>query len=123
MIDRRLPLEPGLLDHRVMVQRATDGVDAAGAPTASWVSIGTFSMGRESIKGMERVQAGFAQSSYDARWTMHYRADMDPDLVDVPKKRRLVFRGRVQEIVAAQHLGRQQGIELTTKATTQEPAA
>lgn len=122
MNDRRLPLEPGHLDRRVLIQRATDGVDVAGAPVPSWSTLATVWMGRESIRGMERVQAGFAQSSYDARWLMHYREDMDPDAVDVPKDRRLVFGGRVQEIVGAQHLGRREGIELTTKATTQEPA-
>jgi hypothetical protein len=53
---------------------------------------------------------------------MYYRADMDPDLVDVPKARRLVFGGRVHDIAAAQHLGRREGIELSTKATTQVPA-
>lgn len=123
MNDRRLPIEPGHLDQRVLVQRAVNGEDGAGAPLSSWSVLGTFPMGRELIRGMERVQAGFTQSSYDARWLMHYRADMDPDLVDVPKDRRLVFRGRVQEIVTAQHLGRRDGIELTTKATTQEPTS
>lgn len=123
MYDKRLPIEPGHLDRRVVIQQAVSTSDSAGAPLSSWSTLGTVWMGRESIRGMERVQAGFAQSSYDARWLMHYRADMDPDVVDVPKDRRLVFGGRVQEIVGAQHLGRKQGIELTTKASTQEAAS
>ena len=121
MIDRRLPIEPGHLDRRVTIQQATNGVDEAGAPLQVWTTLArSVPMGCEAIRGMERVQAGMAQSAYDARWTMHYRADMDPELVDVPKDRRLVFRGRVHEIVAAQHLGRKAGIELTVRATTQE---
>lgn len=120
MIDRRLPIEPGHLDRRVTIQQATNGVDEAGAPLQTWTTLATVWMGRDHIRGMERVQAGMAQSAYDARWLMHYRADMDPDLVDVPKDRRLVFGGRVHEIVGAQHVGRKQGIELTVRATTQE---
>jgi hypothetical protein len=49
---------------------------------------------------------------------MHYRADMDPELIDVPKKRRLKFQGRVHNIVHAEHVGRKDGIELTTSAQT-----
>lgn len=110
MIDRRLPIEPGHLDRRVTIQQATNGVDEAGAPLQVWTTLATVWMGRDHIRGMERVQAGMAQSAYDARWLMHYRADMDPDLVDVPKDRRLVFGGRVHEIVGAQHVGRKQGL-------------
>lgn len=87
-----------------------------------WTNIGAEFMGREPLKGMERLQAGQIASRYDSRWLMPYRADMDPDLVDVPKDRRLVFGGRVQEIVSAQHVGRKEGVELTTMATTKVPA-
>jgi head-tail adaptor len=70
------------------------------------------------LRGAERMQAAALASSYDARWIMHYRADMDPELIDVPKKRRLKFQGRVHNIVHAEHVGRKDGIELTTSAQT-----
>ena len=45
-----------------------------------------------------------------------YRADMDPDLIDVPKVRRLLYKGRVYDIVAATLLSRQEGVEVETLA-------
>lgn len=122
MNDKRTPIEPGHLDRRVTVQQAVESVGSSGMPVQTWSLLAVVPMGRESLKGMERLQAGQIASRYDSRWLMPYRADMDPDAVDVAKDRRLVFGGRVQEIVSAQHVGRKEGIELTTMATTKEPA-
>jgi hypothetical protein len=41
---------------------------------------------------------------------------MDPDLLDVPKRRRLVYKGRTYDIVAAGQIGRNEGVELLTLA-------
>lgn len=121
MYDKRTPIEPGHLDRRVTIQQATESVGSSGMPVQTWTALDDAWMGRESLKGMERLQAGQVASRYDSRWLMHYRADMDPDAVDVPKARRLVLGGRVQEIVAAQQIGRKEGIELTTMSTTKAP--
>jgi len=121
MNDKRTPIEPGHLDRRVTIQQAAESVGSSGMPVQAWTTLSTVWMGRELLRGMERLQAGQIASRYDSRWLMPYRSDMDPDAVDVPKDRRLVFGGRVQEIVAAQHVGRKEGIELTTMSTTKAP--
>jgi SPP1 family predicted phage head-tail adaptor len=118
MFDKRTPIEPGLLDRLVTVQELTESVGTSGFPVETWADMADVWMGRSSLKGMERIQAGQLAARYDARWMMHYRADMDPDLVDVPKKRRLLFQGRYHDVVDAQHIGRKEGVEVSTIAST-----
>lgn len=43
---------------------------------------------------------------------------MDPDLVDVPKKRRLSYQGRIYDITSASVEGRKEAIRLTTLASS-----
>lgn len=50
-------------------------------------------------------------------WKIDYRSDMDPELVAVPKVRRLVTPdGRIHNIVAAEVVGRREAIKLFTSA-------
>jgi hypothetical protein len=67
------------------------------------------------IKGGERWIANQLSAPADTQWEMGYVASMDPDLLDVPKRRRLLYQGRVYDIVAAEMIGRREGIELLTK--------
>ena len=53
---------------------------------------------------------------------MSYIASMDPELVDVPKLRRLVYQGRTYEIVHAAMIGRREGIEFLTIASSKAGA-
>jgi hypothetical protein len=48
-------------------------------------------------------------------WTVPYRTDLDPDLVDVLKLRRLTYAGGVYDIVEASLVGRRDQIRLTTR--------
>lgn len=111
-------MEPGDRDRRVTIQYRRDGTSTTDFPVDDWDTTRsrTVWMGRADLRGAEKLAATGVQASYDARWTMGYREDMDPDLVDVPKGRRLVYQGRVLDIVWAQHIGRKDGIELGTIA-------
>jgi hypothetical protein len=72
------------------------------------------------VGGRERMIFANSQiaAAFDARWQINYRLDMDPDLVDVAKLRRIVHRGRVHDIVSAAQIGRREGIEILTVAST-----
>lgn len=118
MADLRGFMSAGERDRLVTIQQVADSDGASGFPVETWTTLALAWMGRVPIRGVERVQAGQIQARYDARWVMSYRADMDPDEVDVPKTRRLVYEGRSHDIVHAEHIGRKQGIELTTMAST-----
>ena len=113
-----VPLDPGALDQRVTIQYRVDGVSESGFPVEDWTTTAsrTVFMARVPLSGMERVAAQQVSAKYDTRFVMHYREDMDPDLVDVAKDRRLVFQGRVFNITGAQQLGAKAAVELTAVA-------
>jgi SPP1 family predicted phage head-tail adaptor len=78
---------------------------------------------RQDVQGFERYRAAQTSAASDVRWEINYRLDMDPERIDVPKTRRLIYRGRVYNIVAASMLGRRRGVELWTQVSTKLVAA
>lgn len=119
---RRGEVEPGLRDRVVTIQQTstTDAADASsGAPVQAWTTlVAGMPASKTDVSGWERFQQNQISARYDQRWVINYRADMDPDLVDVPKVRRLLVGSRVLEIVAASEIGRREGIELLTLGST-----
>jgi len=114
---RATRLDAGQRDQLVTIEAATDGVDTEWAPTETWTTlVSQMPAARYGTQGWERLTADQMTARYDARWEMNYRSDMDPDLVDVPKARRLVCRGRTHDIVSAAIIGRKAGLELLTIA-------
>lgn len=113
---RSLPIDPGERDRRVTIQQrsSADDVGEAGEPVETWSDLANCFMRRIDIHGTERLQASQLSAPYNTRWEMNYRADMDPDLVDVAQLRRLVYKGRVYDIVHGALINRQDGIELAT---------
>lgn len=110
-----IPLDPGALDQRVTIQYRTDGVSESGfGQVDDWTTTTsrTVWMARVPVTLREKVTAQQVSASADLRFVMHYRADMDPDLVDVAKDRRLVFQGRVFNITGAEPMGAKAAITL-----------
>lgn len=112
-------LAAGQRTRRVTIQQrsATDAKGASGRPVETWTTLAVEYMSRMDLRADER----FAQTSQlsaftDTQWHMPYRADMDPELVNVPKLRRLSYEGRIYDITTATRIGDKQGIELTTLA-------
>lgn len=113
------PMEPGERDWIVELQQLTqpDQADDSGAPEENWTTlVAQMPAAKYDVNGQERFAAQQLSASYDTRWEINYRADMDPELVVVAKVRRLVHRGRVHDIVAATMIGRREGVELLTLA-------
>lgn len=111
-----MALNAGALIHRVTIQRLTDGVDTSGAPTETPARLCDAWMARETVSGMEKFASNQLSASSVLRWTMRYQPNMDPDLIDVPKSRRLLYQHRAYDITEAQTLDRKAGIVLTTLA-------
>lgn len=113
-------IDIGLLVHQVTIQRRTKGVDASGAPLETWSDVCTAAMGKltegQVQKGGETYRADQLSAQVVTRWVMRHHEAMDPDAVDVCADRRLVYRGRVYDIVQAETMDRQQGIRLRTIA-------
>lgn len=112
-------MEPGQRDRRVTIQQrpAADASETSGFPVdGPWTTLVSCDMAKFDVGGRERFQSAQTSAAYDTRWEMEYRADMDPELVDVAKLRRLVYAGRTYDIVAASQIGRRDGVEITTLA-------
>lgn len=109
--------EPGDRDRLVTIQqRGGDAVDDEGFPLSSWVDLVEAFMAKRDASARERMSRDQLSASFDSVFQMNYRDDMDPELVDVPKLRRLIYQGRTYDIVAASQIGRRDGIELQTLA-------
>lgn len=109
-----VPMEPGERDRAVTIQQLTETI-VSGVPKESWSTLaGAVWMRRLGVRASERFVAEQNTGSADVQWEMGYRADMDPELVDVMKTRRLLYQGRVYDITGADIIGRREGIELMT---------
>lgn len=105
----------GERDRPVTIEQSVDTTGGSGFPVETWTTlVSPYWMHKEDLTGAERFHAAQLSASFDTRWTGPYRDDLDPDLVDVPKTRRLVYLGKVFDIVSARQLGRRQGVELMT---------
>lgn len=108
MPGRMKPIDPAELSKKIVIEQLTEGSGASGLPTESWTNLvggdGGVMAKKEDLRGNERFQASQLSSPFDTRWLIWYREDMDPDLLDVPKTRRIVYQNRRYDIVAAQNV-------------------
>jgi SPP1 family predicted phage head-tail adaptor len=111
-------LTAGELDREVTIQTLSESVGGSGFPVETWTRLDDVFMARRDMRGYERFKAGQNAGASETIWTLQYREDMDPELIDVVKKRRLVANGRSYDITAASVIGRGDGIELVTLAAT-----
>ena len=113
---RKVAIDAGERDRQITIQQLTESVGGTRFPVESWSTLATVFARREDLGGRERFMAHQLSAPYDTRWEIPYRLDMDPDEVDVPKKRRLVYKSRTYDIVSASMIGRYEGVELLTLA-------
>lgn len=69
-----------------------------GFPKETWTTLRTAYMERLDATGREAFKAGMISASVDSVWKTEYSGDMDPEAVNVPKMRRLVYQGRIYDI-------------------------
>lgn len=108
----------GTRDRWITIQWLTESVGASKYPVESWATLTEVWASKKDIRGVERFVFSADQQSapYDTQWEIPYRPDMDPELVNVPKARRLVVKGRVHDIVDASEIERKRGVLLMTVA-------
>lgn len=90
----------------------------SGFPLETWEPLGYAWMSRLDIAGDERFGNDQEVAHATTQWVMPYQPDMDPELVDVPQKRRLTYGCRDYDILAATPRGWHRDIELLTLART-----
>lgn len=108
----------GRRDKRVRLERGTKQTGRSTRPVVSWDLLREVWANKADAGGSERLRAESIDAVFDATFTIPYFPDMDPELVDVPAERRIVYAGRAFEVVSARQLGRRRGIELLTRTGT-----
>ncbi len=92
----------GRQDKLVTIQQYTTNTrQDSGFPSEPWTNLGQAWMSKRDSSGNERLRMGELQAAFDTEWTLSYRTDMDPEAIDVPKNRRLVYGGRTFDITRA----------------------
>lgn len=104
----------GERDRLVTIQAVTQGTGTSRFPTETPSDLFTAWASMTPLTGRERFTGAQISAPFDTQWQLPYREDVDPDLVNVAKSRRLVYRQRVYDIVAAMVVGRRDAIELVT---------
>ena len=104
----------GLRDRVVIVETLTESSGASNFPVESWATLRTVHAAKADLSQRERFIADQNSAPADTRWTLPYSPDYDPELVDVAKSCRLVYRSRAYDIVSALMIGRREGVELVT---------
>lgn len=113
-------LEPGHRDRWITIEQRppVDETDPSGGPVEAWTPLVSMFASKADVEGRERWQAQQMASAVDTEWAINYRADMDPELLDIPTLRRIRYQGRTHDVIHAVHLGRKDGIALLTLAST-----
>jgi SPP1 family predicted phage head-tail adaptor len=112
-----MPLNAGAMDREVTLQQLDESSGSSGFPKATWSTLDTVWAARRDITAAERFKANQLSASQTVAWQIYFRDDMDPESIDVTKQRRLVYQGRIYDIVGAIILGFNDAIELTTLAS------
>ena len=112
----KLKLAAGQRDKHVTIETRTAAQANSGYPTDTWATLARAYMSREDARADERVMASMDSAYVETRWQMLYMEAMDPEIVDVPATKRLRYRDRYYNILAASLMDQRMGIELLTLA-------
>lgn len=104
----------GERDRLVTIQMLAESKGLSNYPVESWQALTTVWASRGDMGGTEQFAENQQSAPYQVVFTIPWMDSMDPDLVNVPKARRLVVKNRVYDIVGAAEVGRRNGIELMT---------
>jgi hypothetical protein len=102
---------------QVTIEAMTESTGSSGRPVETWAPLMTAMMDRLDLTGTERFADANTTTRVETRWTAPYNPQYDPELMNVPKYRRLSFMGQTYDIVRALPIGRQSQIAIETIAS------
>jgi len=107
----------GRRDHAAAIEQAVDTTPPSNFPTQQWTTlIDPYWCDRADVGGDEAMRADQTVAPIRTLWTGPYRPDIDPDLIEVSKVRRIRYQGRTYDIQTAAVLGVRTSIQFTTTA-------
>jgi SPP1 family predicted phage head-tail adaptor len=90
-------MNPGLLRHRITLQKFMVITDPDGFTTQQWQDVATVWAAIENLHGREYWEAATVQAENTVKFTIRYRPDVTNDM-------RIVFRGQTYEITAIDNI-------------------
>ncbi len=97
------------MDRRVTLERATITLDAFGGETQTWATLAEIWAQAMPVSDGEKWRAAEVSATISTRFRIRWRAGLK--VTD-----RLIYDGRVFDIVGIKELGRREGLEITTSA-------
>lgn len=107
-----MPLAAGDLDRLITLQRASGVADEYNETVEVWNSLGEVFAVKEDIRDGERFGGG----EIAANITTRFRIRWSHALADLNPKDRVVYDGRVYNIIGTKEIGRREGLEITATA-------
>lgn len=106
-------MRAGKLDRRVTVEVRGLTQSQAGEQLEGWIPVNTFWMGKRDVRSSEKFtgheRVAEIDTVFKARW-LPLMQSLKPDT------HRLVYRGRIHEIMGVTELGRTEGVEIACVA-------
>jgi len=90
---------------RLEIRPDEDTYEDSGFPSDEFVLLEEVWAAKEDLAGRERVALTLKEATFDTRWQVPYLAEIDPEQVDVPKRVRVVYYGRVYDVAFASRVG------------------
>lgn len=84
-------MRAGRLDRRITIQARQAGLDAYGQPADAWTTVATVWARLEPLSGAERFEADQRSQEQSVRFTVRFRAGIQP-------RQRVIFEGRQYDI-------------------------
>lgn len=110
-------MDPGRLDRRISILRATTAADAYNEPIATWATLATVWAKAAPVMDAERQRAGETLAAKAYRFTVRFSYDV----YDVDPRDRVTFDGRTYDIAGVKELGRREYLEITATARAETP--
>lgn len=87
----------------------------SGFPIETWTVLANpYWCARSDVRGDESLEGGQVSAQVQTLWSGAYRPDMDPELLDVAKRLRLRYQGRIYDILSGFIVGARVGLEFVT---------
>ena len=106
----------GPRDRRIVIQSpGTPTVNAMGEQIPNWETVATLWAKYMPLRDSERLQAAQVQSTITVRFQVLWSLSVD----QVDERHRVLFDGRVFDVVGVKEIGRREGLELSCAATSE----
>jgi hypothetical protein len=102
----------GERDFNISIEKLRDDLPASNFPVETWRQLFQTWAKREFVSMDEDTKLDQLSAHTVQMWSMPYCSDLDPDVHDVPKTRRIVHMDRIYDITKAEVMPRCDGREI-----------